>query len=83
MMSQIIWYFGWPYINDSYDGQMHYFSMWESIIFSGPHDAHFFLENVENWTGLMWLRIGQVVGTRECSDEPSGSINAANFWTSW
>jgi hypothetical protein len=32
---------------------------------------------------LTWLRIGQVVGTCECGDEPLGSINVGNFWTSW
>jgi hypothetical protein len=26
------------------------------------------------WTGLIWLRIGKVVGCFECSNEPSGSI---------
>jgi len=26
------------------------------------------------WTGLSWLRIGQVAGTGECSNEPLGSM---------
>jgi hypothetical protein len=26
------------------------------------------------WAGLSWLRIGQVAGTCECGNEPSGSI---------
>jgi hypothetical protein len=42
------------------------------MMLSGPHDAHFSLENVvEIWTGLSWLRIGQVVAP----------VNAAmNLW---
>jgi hypothetical protein len=31
------------------------------------------------WTGLSWLRIGQVVGTCECGNEPSGSIIFGEF----
>jgi len=33
-------------------------------------------------TGWIWLRIGQVAGTCEYGDEPSGSKNAGNFLTS-
>jgi hypothetical protein len=35
--------------------------------------------DVRAWTGLMWLRIGHVVGTCECSNEPSGSIKCWEF----
>ena len=31
------------------------------------------------WTGLNWLRIGQVAGTGECGNEPSGSIKCWEF----
>jgi hypothetical protein len=31
------------------------------------------------WTGLSWLRIGQVAGCCECSNEPPGSINCGEF----
>jgi hypothetical protein len=30
-------------------------------------------------TGLIWLRIGQVAGSCECGDEPSGSIKCREF----
>jgi hypothetical protein len=30
--------------------------------------------NVEAWTGLIWLRMGQVMGTSNCNNETSGSI---------
>jgi hypothetical protein len=33
----------------------------------------------EAWTGLIWLRIGQVVGSCECSHKPSGSIKCWKF----
>jgi len=26
------------------------------------------------WTGSSWLRVGQVAGTCECVNEPSGSV---------
>ena len=31
------------------------------------------------WTGSSWLRIAQVAGTCECSNEPSGSIKCGEF----
>jgi hypothetical protein len=31
------------------------------------------------WTGSIWLRIGQVVGTCECGNEPPGSIKCGEF----
>jgi len=31
------------------------------------------------WTGLIWLRIGQVVGSCKCGNEPSGSIKCGEF----
>jgi hypothetical protein len=31
------------------------------------------------WTGLIWLRIGQVAGSCECGNEPSGSIKLGEF----
>jgi hypothetical protein len=31
------------------------------------------------WTGLSWLRIGQVTGTCECGNEPSGFIKCMEF----
>jgi hypothetical protein len=34
---------------------------------------------VEVWTGSSWLRIGQVEGTCECGNEPSGSIKCGEF----
>jgi hypothetical protein len=33
----------------------------------------------ETWTGLIWLRIGQVAGRCECGSEPSGSIKRGEF----
>jgi hypothetical protein len=35
--------------------------------------------DVEVWTGLSWLRIGQVAGTSECRNEPFGSIKYDEF----
>ena len=34
---------------------------------------------MEVWTGSSWLRIGQVAGTCEYSNEPSGSIKYGEF----
>jgi hypothetical protein len=31
------------------------------------------------WTESNWLRIGQVAGTCECNNEPSGSIKSGEF----
>jgi hypothetical protein len=31
------------------------------------------------WIGLSWLRIGQVAGTCECGNEPSGSTKCGEF----
>jgi len=31
------------------------------------------------WTGLIWLKIGEVVGTRERGNEPSVSIKFREF----
>jgi hypothetical protein len=31
------------------------------------------------WAGLSWLRIEQVAGICECSNEPSGSIKCGEF----
>jgi hypothetical protein len=31
------------------------------------------------WTGSSWLRIGQMAGTCECGNEPSGSIKCGEF----
>jgi hypothetical protein len=31
------------------------------------------------WTGLGWLRIGQVAGNCECGNEPSCSIKCVEF----
>jgi len=31
------------------------------------------------WIGPPWLRTGQVMGTCECSIEPSGSIKCGEF----
>jgi len=31
------------------------------------------------WTGLIWLRIGQVAGTCECGNELSISIKCGKF----
>ena len=31
------------------------------------------------WTGLIWLRNGQVAGTCECGNEPAGSIKCGEF----
>jgi hypothetical protein len=31
------------------------------------------------WTGSNWLRIGQVAGTCECGNEPSGTIKCGEF----
>jgi hypothetical protein len=33
----------------------------------------------EVWTGLNWLRIGQVAVTCKCGNEPSGSIKCGEF----
>jgi hypothetical protein len=33
----------------------------------------------EVWTGLIWLRIGQVAGACECVNEPSGSTKCREF----
>jgi len=35
------------------------------------------------WTGSSWLRIGQIVGTCECGNEPRGPESAGNFLTSF
>jgi len=35
--------------------------------------------DVEAWIGLIWLRIGQVVCTCKCSNEPSGSTKRGEF----
>ena len=35
--------------------------------------------DVGGWTGTSWLRIGQVAGTCECGNEPSGSTNSGEF----
>jgi len=35
--------------------------------------------NVGVWTRSSWLRIGQVAGTCECGNEPSGSIKWVEF----
>jgi hypothetical protein len=35
--------------------------------------------DVEVWTGSSWLRQGQVAGTCECGNEPSGSIKCGEF----
>jgi hypothetical protein len=31
------------------------------------------------WTGLSWLRIGQVTGSCECDNGPPGSIKCGEF----
>jgi len=31
------------------------------------------------WTGSIWFRIGQVVGTCDCGNEPSGSLKCGEF----
>ena len=31
------------------------------------------------WTGSSWLRLGQIVGTCECDNEPSGSIKCGEI----
>jgi hypothetical protein len=31
------------------------------------------------WTGLSWLRIGQVAGSCECVNEASGSMKGGEF----
>jgi hypothetical protein len=31
------------------------------------------------WNGSSWLRMGQVVGTCECGNKPSGSIKCGEF----
>jgi hypothetical protein len=31
------------------------------------------------WTGLTWVRIGQVAGSCECGNEPPGSIKYGEF----
>ena len=33
----------------------------------------------ETWTGFVWLRIGQVMGSSEHSDEPTSFINCTEF----
>ena len=35
--------------------------------------------DVEVWTGSSWLSKGQVAGTCECGNEPSGSIKCGEF----
>jgi hypothetical protein len=35
--------------------------------------------NGEAWTGLFWLRIGQVAGDCECGNKLSGSIKCGEF----
>jgi hypothetical protein len=35
--------------------------------------------DVRVWTGLSWLRIGQVMDICECGNEPSGSIKCVEF----
>ena len=37
--------------------------------------------NGEAWTGFLWLRIGQVAVACKCSNEPSGSIKCAEFFS--
>jgi hypothetical protein len=37
------------------------------------------LQEVGKGTGSSWLRIGQVAGTCECGNEPSGSIKCGEF----
>jgi hypothetical protein len=37
------------------------------------------IHNVGVWTGSRWLRKGQVAGTCECGNEPSGSIKCGEF----
>ena len=32
------------------------------------------------WTGFMWLRMGQVSGTRECGNESLGSIKCGESY---
>ena len=36
-------------------------------------------DDVRAWIGSSWLRMGQVAGTCECSNEPSGSIKCGEF----
>jgi len=31
------------------------------------------------WTGLIWLRLGQMVGACECGNEPLSSIKCREF----
>jgi hypothetical protein len=31
------------------------------------------------WTGLSWLRIGQVAGSCECGNEPAGFIKCREY----
>ena len=38
------------------------------------------VQEVGVWTGSSWLRIGQVAGTCECGNEPSGSIKCEEFF---
>jgi len=35
--------------------------------------------DVEAWTGSIWLRQGEMTGTCECGNEPSGSIKCGIF----
>jgi hypothetical protein len=35
--------------------------------------------DVEAWTGSIWLRQREVVGSCECGNEPSDSIKCGNF----
>jgi len=36
--------------------------------------------DVGAWTGFMWLRMGQVSGTRECGNESLGSIKCGESY---
>jgi hypothetical protein len=31
------------------------------------------------WTGWIWLRIGQMVGSCKCGNEPTGSLKCREF----
>jgi hypothetical protein len=37
------------------------------------------LQEVEAWTGSIWLREGEVAGFCKCGNEPSGSIKRGNI----
>jgi hypothetical protein len=39
----------------------------------------FKMRDVEAWTGSIWLRQGEMAGTCECGNEPSGSIKCGIF----